>query len=157
MYSAFFFCKEALLWVLQCCLSSCVSMQAFSISFFFFFVNLVSFLSSWFPKGNNLSGSTAKNVITKAHTCCFNFRIKRVNWAHTTWFLVEDYWSAHGQEEKVNWLTQVMLINWIRNLCVSSLKFLKVTNVYNKTFPFALISTKWILSIKVMYTYTKIE
>lgn len=52
--------------------------------FFFFLVSLVSFLSSWFPDGNNPSGSTAKNVITKGHKCCLNFRIKRVNSAYST-------------------------------------------------------------------------
>lgn len=124
--------------------------------FFSFFVNLVSFLSSWFPEGNNLSGSTAKNVITKAHTCCFNFRIKRLNLANTTSFnsgLLKCSW----QEEKVNWLTQVMLINWIRNLCVNSFKLLKVANIYNNIFPFALIYTKWLLAMKSMHKYKKIK
>lgn len=123
---------------------------------FFSFVNLVSFLSSWFPEGNNLSGSTAKNVITKAHTCCFNFRIKRLNLANTTSFnsgLLKCSW----QEEKVNWLTQVVLINWIRNLCVNSFKLLKVANIYNNIFPFALIYTKWLLAMKSMHKYKKIK
>lgn len=94
------------------------------------------FLSYCFHKADNLSCNTLKetamNVITEAHRCSFNFRPKRVNWTHSAWFLVEAYWSVHGQEKKVVWMTQAMLRNsLIRNLWVTSLNLLNVANAHN--------------------------
>lgn len=86
-------------------------MFQWQLSLFPFFSLLIwsLFFPLGFPKGITCLAVLPKMSLKNVHTCCFNFRIKSVNLAHTTsfsWRLLKCSW----QEEKVNWLTQVMLI-----------------------------------------------
>lgn len=81
----------------QCKFSLFLSASLFIWVFFFPFVFLKCIICLAI-----LLRESAKIVVTEARSC-FHFRRKRVKWAHSARFLVEAYWSVHGQEKKVEW------------------------------------------------------